>query len=91
MNKNKAILNIVFFFTIILLLSFEKIILSWEINTLYNNSETMRIQQEDLNNINIMLITQYHLEISPAKIEKAAKEDLGMIKKRPNKIILNDE
>ena len=91
MNKNKAILNIVFFFTIILLLSFEKIRLSWEINTLYNNSEIMRIQQEDLNNINIMLITQYHIEISPAKIEKVAKEDLGMIKKRPTKIILNDE
>ncbi len=64
----------------------EKIKLSWEISTLYNNSENIKVELEKLKDLNLKLTTQYHLENSPAIIEKIAKEDLGMTKKRPKKI-----
>ena len=70
----------------VLALSIEKIKLSWEISTLYNNSENIKIELEKLKDLNLKLTTQYHLENSPAIIEKIAKEDLGMTKKRPKKI-----
>ena len=77
------ILNIIFF------LSFEKIKLSWEISTLYNNNENLLVEFENLKDLNLKLITQFHIENSPASIEKTAKETLGMQKKAPK--IINYE
>ena len=37
--------------------------------------------------MNLKLLTQFHIEHSPANIEKFAKENLGMIKKRPKELI----
>ena len=74
---------------IILFLSFEKIKLSWEISTLYNNNENLLIEFENLKDLNIKLVTQFHIENSPASIEKIAKETLGMQKKAPK--IINYE
>ena len=68
---------------IIFILSLEKIKLSWEIRTLYNNNEILKIEFENLKDLNLKLITQFHLENSPANIEKIAKESLGMKKRRP--------
>ena len=68
------------------MLSLEKIKLSWEIRTLYNNNEILRIESENLKDLNLKLITQFHVENSPANIEKIAKESLGMQKKRPKEI-----
>ena len=70
----------------ILFLSLEKIRLSWEVSTLYNNNEILNVEHENLKDMNLQLITQFHIEHSPANIEKIAKEDLGMIKKRPKEI-----
>ena len=74
---------------IILFLSFEKIKLSWEISTLYNNNENLLVEFENLKDLNLKLITQFHIENSPASIEKTAKETLGMQKKAPK--IINYE
>jgi cell division protein FtsL len=72
-------------------LSFEKIKLSWEISTLHNNFENLQIEYDNLKDLNLKLITQFNIENSPASIEKIAKEKLGMEKKRPKKIIKNEE
>ena len=82
-------LYLVVILNIILFLSFEKIKLSWEISTLYNNNENLLIEFENLKDLNLKLVTQFHIENSPASIEKTAKETLGMQKKAPK--IINYE
>ena len=83
------ILYLVVVLNIILFLSFEKIKLSWEISTLYNNNENLLVEFENLKDLNLKLVTQFHIENSPASIEKTAKETLGMQKKAPK--IINYE
>ena len=83
------ILYLVVVLNIILFLSFEKIKLSWEISTLYNNNENLLVEFENLKDLNLKLVTQFHIENSPASIEKIAKETLGMQKKAPK--IINYE
>ena len=80
------ILQYLFLLVLVFILSIQKIKLSWEISTLYNNNENLKIEFENLKDLNLKLITQFHVENSPANIEKIAKEDLRMIKKRPKKI-----
>ena len=86
MIQRRMILNYLMLLIIIFILSIEKIKLSWEIRTLYNNNEILKIEFENLKDLNLKLITQFHLENSPANIEKIAKESLGMQKRRPNEI-----
>ena len=83
------ILYLVVVLNLILYLSFEKIKLSWEISTLYNNNENLLVEFENLKDLNLKLVTQFHIENSPASIEKTAKERLGMQKKPPT--IINYE
>ena len=87
MIKKRILLSYLSALFIIFILSIEKVKLSWEISTLYNNKETLQVEFENLKNLNLKLITQFHVENSPAKIEKIAKESLGMKKKRPIQII----
>ena len=82
----KMIFQYLFLLILVFILSIQKIKLSWEISTLYNNNENLKIEFENLKDLNLKLITQFHVENSPANIEKIAKEDLRMIKKRPKKI-----
>ena len=82
----KMILNHLFLLVLVFILSIEKIKLSWEISTLYNNNENLKVEFENLKDLNLKLKTQFHVENSPANVEKIAKEDLGMIKKRPKKV-----
>ena len=86
MIKKRILLSYLSSLFIIFILSIEKVKLSWEISTLYNNKETLQVEYENLKNLNLKLITQFHVENSPAKIEKIAKESLGMKKKRPIQI-----
>ena len=86
MIKKRKVLNPLIALTVISFLGFEKIKLSWEISTLYNNNETLRIEFENLKDLNLKLITQFNIENSPANIEKIAKESLGMKKKGPKEI-----
>ena len=78
-------------FSLVIFLSLEKIKLSWEVSILHNNFENLQIEYDNLKDLNLKLITQFHVENSPANIEKIAKEELGMEKKRPKKIIKNEE
>ena len=82
----KMIFHYSFLLVLVFILSIEKIKLSWEISTLYNNNENLKVEFENLKDLNLKLTTQFHVENSPANIEKIAKEDLGMIKKRPKKV-----
>ena len=84
---NKILTNYFLSLILIFILSIEKIKLSWEISTLYNNNENLIVEFENLKDLNLKLITQFHIENSPANIEKIAKEKLLMVKKRPKKII----
>ena len=86
MIQRRMILNYIMLLIIVFILSLEKIKLSWEIRTLYNNNEILKIEFENLKDLNLKLITQFHLENSPANIEKIAKESLGMQKRRPKEI-----
>ena len=82
----KMIFQYLFLLVLVLILSIQKIKLSWEISTLYNNNENLKVEFENLKDLNLKLTTQFHIENSPANIEKIAKEDLRMIKKRPKKV-----
>ena len=86
MIQRRMVLNYLMLLIIVFILSLEKIKLSWEIKTLYNNNEILKIEFENLKDLNLKLITQFHLENSPANIEKIAKESLGMQKRRPKEI-----
>ena len=90
MINNKMIINIFVLFVCIFFLSIEKIKLSWEISTLHNNYANLRIEHDNLKDLNLKLTTQFYIKNSPASIEKIAKQSLGMEKKRPRKIS-NDE
>ena len=90
MINNKMIINIFILFIGIFFLSIEKVKLSWEISTLHNNYENLRIEHDNLKDLNLKLTTQFYIKNSPASIEKIAKQSLGMEKKRPRKIS-NDE
>ena len=86
MINNKMIINILILFLCIFFLSIEKIKLSWEISTLHNNYANLRVEHDNLKDLNLKLTTQFYIQNSPASIEKIAKETLGMEKKRPRKI-----
>tara|TARA_B100001121_G_scaffold117317_1_gene103256 strand:- start:760 stop:1038 length:279 start_codon:yes stop_codon:yes gene_type:complete len=86
MISTKMIVNFLLVLVTLFFLSLEKIRLSWEVSTLYNNNEILNVEHENLKDMNLQLITQFHIEHSPANIEKIAKENLGMIKKRPKEI-----
>tara|TARA_B100000287_G_scaffold207838_1_gene196106 strand:+ start:597 stop:869 length:273 start_codon:yes stop_codon:yes gene_type:complete len=86
MINNKMIINIFILFIGIFFLSIEKVKLSWEISTLHNNYENLRIEHDNLKDLNLKLTTQFYIKNSPASIEKIAKQSLGMEKKRPRKI-----
>ena len=79
-------LHYLFLLALVFILSIEKIKLSWEISTLYNNNENLKVEFENFKDLNLKLTTQFYVENSPANIEKIAKKDLGMIKKRPKKV-----
>ena len=91
MITRKMILSISAFALLIVVLSIEKIKLSWEIRTLHNNYENFRVENENLKDLNLRLITQFYIENSPASIEKVAKESLLMEKKKPKRIILDEQ
>lgn len=84
--------HLIILFTLILLLSFlgiEKIKLSFEINRLNTNQQNLLKEYETFKDKNLKLVTQSYTNNSPANIERQAKQDLGMIKKKPKKIYLN--
>ena len=87
MINNKMIINIFVLFVSIFFLSIEKIKLSWEISTLHNNYANLRVEHDNLKDLNLKLTTQSYIKNSPASIERIAKESLGMEKKRPTKIV----
>jgi len=84
--------HLIILFTLILLLSFlgiEKIKLSFEINRLNTNKQNLLKEYETFKDKNLKLVTQFYTNNSPANIERQAKQDLGMIKKKAKKIYLN--
>ncbi|MDA0774743.1 MAG: hypothetical protein O2846_00015 [Proteobacteria bacterium] len=84
--------HLIILFTLIMLLSFlgiEKIKLSFEINRLNTNQQNLLKEYETFKDKNLKLVTQSYTNNSPANIERQAKQDLGMIKKKAKKIYLN--
>lgn len=84
--------HLIILFTLILLLTFlgiEKIKLSFEINRLNTNQQNLLKEYETFKDKNLKLVTQFYTNNSPANIERQAKQDLGMIKKKAKKIYSN--
>ena len=80
-------LPVIFFqLVIITYLSFIIVDIRWEIRSGFKTQERLTIQNEELENLYYQLLTEEFFLNSPARIEKKAKEDLGMIKVRPEKI-----
>ena len=80
-------LPIIFFqLVIITYLSFITIDVRWEIRSGFKSQEILTIQNEELENLYYQLLTEEFFINSPARIEQKAREDLGMVKVRPNKI-----
>ena len=90
MIQKRMFINVFILVFSIFILSIEKIKLAWEITTLHNNYVNLRVENENLKDLNLKLITQFHIENSPANIEKIAKESLGMEKKKPIRILINE-
>jgi cell division protein FtsL len=82
--------NIILLFLLFLVcfISLEQIKLSFEISRLHSNQDNLRKEYEDFKDTNLKLITQFNTNNSPASIEKSAKEELGMIKKKAKKIYI---
>ena len=87
MKKNFQYYFAVILLSLVFFLSLEQIKLSFEINRLNFNQQNLIIEYESYKDRNIKLLTQFHSNNSPARIEKKAIETLGMIKKRPKKVI----
>ena len=90
MIRKRMIINIILLLVAVFILSMEKIKLSWEVRTLHNNFENLKIENQNLKDLNIKLLTQSNIENSPGTIEKIAKENLGMVKKKPKIIEINE-
>ena len=90
MIQKRMFINVFILVFSIFILSIEKIKLAWEITTLHNNYANLSVENENLKDLNLKLITQFHIENSPANIEKIAKESLGMEKKKPIRILINE-
>ena len=71
---------------IITYLSFILVDVRWEIRSGFKIQENLNSQNQELQNLYYKLLTEEFFLNSPARIEKKAKEDLGMIKVRPKKI-----
>ena len=90
MIRKRMIKNIIVLLVAVFILSMEKIKLSWEVRTLHNNYENLQIENQNLKDLNIKLLTQSNIQNSPGTIEKIAKENLGMVKKKPKIIEINE-
>ena len=91
MIKKRFLITILTLTIFVFFLSMEKIKLSWEVRTLHNNYENLRVENENLKDLNLKLTTQFHVENSASNIEMIAKDALGMRKKKPKKIIVNEK
>ena len=84
--KNNYVPIIFFQLVIITYLSLITVDIRWEIRSGFKTQEKLIAENEELENLNYQLLTEEFFLNSPARIEKKAKEDLGMIKKKPKKI-----
>ena len=69
MIKKRSLITILTLTIFVFFLSMEKIKLSWEVRTLHNNYENLRIENENLKDFNLKLTTQFHVENSASNIE----------------------
>ena len=60
-------------------------------NIPHSSTPVGKSENDNLKDLNLKLITQFHVENSASNIEMIAKDTLGMIKKKPKKIILNEK
>jgi cell division protein FtsL len=70
-------LLILTFFLLCICLDTVKI--RWQIAQEFENQEYLKVSQNKLTEINIQLKTEHHHLNSPARIERHAKEVLGMV------------
>ena len=69
--------------TCIFFLAINLILVRWEIRENFALQANLIEQNEELTNQNNQLLTEQFFLDSPARIEKIAKQQLGMVQKKP--------
>ena len=64
---------------ILLCIGLDTVKVRWQIAQEFENQEYLKVSQNKLIEINIQLKTEHHHLNSPARIERHAKEALGMV------------
>ena len=78
--KNFFLICILFINIFFLLcLCLETIKIRWQFSQEYENNAFLKVANNKLTEINFNLQTEYYHQSSPAKIERHAKEILGMV------------
>ena len=64
---------------LLLCICLDTVKIRWQIAQEFENQEYLKVSQNKLSEINIQLQTEHHHLNSPARIERHAKEVLGMV------------
>ncbi len=84
MNSKFLFLSIITIqLTCIFFLAINLILVRWEIRENFALQANLIEQNEELTNQNNQLLTEQFFLDSPARIEKIAKQQLGMVQKKP--------
>ena len=79
MKKNFLIYILFINIFFLLCLCLETIKIRWQFSQEYENNAFLKVANNKLMEINFNLQTEYHHQSSPAKVERHAKEILGMV------------
>lgn len=79
MKKNFLICILFINIFFLLCLCLETIKIRWQFSQEYENNAFLKVANNKLTEINFNLQTEYYHQSSPAKVERHAKEILGMV------------
>ena len=79
MKKNFLICILFINIFFLLCICLETIKIRWQFSQEYENNAFLKVANNKLMEINFNLQTEYHHQSSPAKVERHAKEILGMV------------
>ena len=79
MKKNLLICILFINILFLLCLCLETIKIRWQFSQEYENNAFLKVANNKLMEINFNLQTEYYHQSSPAKVERHAKEILGMV------------
>ena len=79
MSRRIQVYYLFFQVFILLCIGLETVKIRWQLSQEFENQEYLKVTINKLSEVNLHLQTEYYHLNSPAKIERHAKEELGMI------------